>query len=131
MSDISIFDESLSNEERTEIFSKLPSQAQNYIFGMAFQENSLRVAKKKVLEQCYKFGEGLYVISILGDYAVIGEYANPDNFRSSYRDNNGNWHKGINVSHSIEKALFHAIGEKFEGNNSHFADYAIRMLKEE
>ena len=131
MSEKTIFDENLSNEERSKIFGELPSQAQNYIFGMAFQENSLREEKKKVLEQCYKFGEGLYIISILGDYAVIGEYANPDNIRSSYRDKGGNWHKGINVSHSIEKALFHAIGEKFEGNNSHFADYAIRMLKEE
>ena len=131
MSTESIFDENLSNEERSEIFSNLPSQYQNYIFGMAFQENALREEKKKILDVFYKSGQGLFVISIISDFAVIGEYNNPEDFRSSFRDESGYWRKVNYVSHSIEKALLHAMGEKFEGNNSHFADYAMKMLGKE
>ena len=132
-----MFDENIPVETRLDMLKGASLPVKVSFLSAAGAEFNRRDANGEILKAFYENGRGLTVVSVVDNkYAVLEELTSdhvdgePElrAYRAAYRAD-GNWRKSIFVRHSVEDALFQAIGEAH--GDDRFADYAAKLLKED
>lgn len=119
-------------ENVIDVFNKKPIMAKVQVIAMAERYlTEVYTVEREILTAMYKGGKGCTVVAVVGDIAVVEVVIKPPfndvPFTFSLKKN-GTWKSFSSYYTSIDHTLLGAIGCKYDGLNSQFERFAIKML---
>lgn len=101
----------------------------------ALERETERIKKERAIRDLVGGNSVVDEVTIISDDIAIVKSRIAEKDRPVYDDNEFlyqavvNGHRIVHVSYDFDSQLLRAIGYKYDGLNSQFADFAVRMLK--
>ncbi len=123
----------LTKEELFAKYEEMSPFGKAFFLNKAEKYEELQNEKKEVLDEMYRNGANHQVVVIIEDIAIVENYSNSDfphaPFTMSLKNKEtGKWRHSSHYFGSVDEAILGAMGHKYLGQNSQFADFASKML---